>query len=55
MPQPAPVPNLPSFRRQHLNVEFCSLRSAKLEGVFVSVTPGDPSLWVGVMFVRRGK
>lgn len=46
---------LPSFRRQHLNIEFASLRVAKLEGVFLSITPGDPTLWVGVMFVRRGK
>ncbi|KAH8730818.1 ubiquitin-conjugating enzyme/RWD-like protein [Phaeosphaeriaceae sp. PMI808] len=45
---------LSSFRKQHLNLEFTSLRSAKLEGVFVSATPGDPSLWVGVIFVRRG-
>ncbi|KAF1911375.1 hypothetical protein BDU57DRAFT_543264 [Ampelomyces quisqualis] len=51
MPQPV---TLSSFRKQHLNVEFSSLRSAKLEGVFVSITPGDPTLWVGVIFVRRG-
>lgn len=31
-----------------------SLRSAPLDGVFVSITPGDPSLWVGVIFVRKG-
>ncbi|KAH7093113.1 ubiquitin-conjugating enzyme/RWD-like protein [Paraphoma chrysanthemicola] len=48
------LPSLPSFRKQQLLVEFSSLRSAKLEGVFVSITPGDPSLWVGVIFVRRG-
>ncbi|KAH7083173.1 ubiquitin-conjugating enzyme/RWD-like protein [Paraphoma chrysanthemicola] len=51
---PAALPSLPSFRKQQLLVEFSSLRSAKLEGVFVSITPGDPSLWVGVIFVRRG-
>jgi hypothetical protein len=55
MPQPVTLPDLPSFRKQHLNVEFSSLRSAKLEGVYVSITPGDPSLWVGVIFVRKGK
>lgn len=55
MPQPVTLPHLPSFRKQHLNVEFASLRSAKLDGVFVSITPSDPSLWVGVIFVRRGK
>jgi hypothetical protein len=54
MPQPVTLPHLSSFRKQHLNVEFSSLRSAKLEGVFVSVTPGDPTLWVGVIFVRTG-
>lgn len=31
-----------------------SLRFAQLDGVFVSITPGDPSLWVGVIFVRKG-
>lgn len=31
-----------------------SLRHARLDGVFVSITPGDPSLWVGVIFVRKG-
>ncbi|KAH3943123.1 hypothetical protein HBI56_100510 [Parastagonospora nodorum] len=54
MPQPVTLPHLPSFRKQHLNVEFASLRSAKLDGVFVSITPSDPTLWVGVIFVRRG-
>lgn len=45
---------IPSFRKQHLLVEFSSLRYAQLDGVFVSITPGDPSLWVGVIFVRKG-
>lgn len=31
-----------------------SLRAAQLDGIFVSITPGDPALWVGVMFVRKG-
>lgn len=53
--QPTMSQHLPSFRKQHLNIEFASLRAAKLEGVFLSTTPGDPTLWVGVMFVRRGK
>ncbi|KAF2130629.1 hypothetical protein P153DRAFT_289138 [Dothidotthia symphoricarpi CBS 119687] len=47
-------PSIASFRRQHLLVEFSSLRYAQLDGVFVSITPGDPSLWVGVIFVRKG-
>ncbi|KAL6709007.1 hypothetical protein ACN47E_002134 [Coniothyrium glycines] len=54
MPLPASLPALPSFRKQHLLVEFSSLRYAQLDGVFVSITPGDPSLWVGVLFVRKG-
>ncbi|KAF2874627.1 hypothetical protein BDV95DRAFT_337573 [Massariosphaeria phaeospora] len=53
MPLPAASPTLPSFRKQHLLVDS-SLRHAQLDGVFVSITPGDPSLWVGVMFVRKG-
>ncbi|KAF2735316.1 hypothetical protein EJ04DRAFT_465055 [Polyplosphaeria fusca] len=54
MPSSAPSPTLSSFRRQHLLVEFSSLRFAQLDGVFVTITPGDPTLWVGVIFVRRG-
>lgn len=37
-----------------LTVPSSSLRYAQLDGVFVSITPGDPSLWVGVIFVRKG-
>ncbi|KAF2659929.1 hypothetical protein K491DRAFT_712225 [Lophiostoma macrostomum CBS 122681] len=54
MPPPESSPALLSFRKQHLLVEFSGLRFAQLEGVFVSITPGDPSLWVGVIFVRKG-
>ncbi|KAF2853261.1 hypothetical protein T440DRAFT_322068 [Plenodomus tracheiphilus IPT5] len=54
MSLPASLPVIPSFRKQHLLVEFSSLRYAQLDGVFVSITPGDPSLWVGVIFVRKG-
>jgi hypothetical protein len=45
---------LSSFRKQSLLVEFSRLRFAELSGVFVSITPGDPALWVGVIFVRKG-
>jgi hypothetical protein len=31
-----------------------SLRHAQLDGVFVSLTPGNPSQWMGVLFVRKG-
>ncbi|KAK3688507.1 ubiquitin-conjugating enzyme/RWD-like protein [Podospora appendiculata] len=45
---------LPSVRRQHLVAEFAGLKQACPNGVFVSLTPGDPSLWSGVLFVRKG-
>ncbi|KAI5868522.1 UBC-like protein [Durotheca rogersii] len=45
---------LPALRRQHLLVEFAGLKQACPEGVFVSLTPGDPSLWSGILFVRDG-
>ncbi|KAF2690072.1 hypothetical protein K458DRAFT_328203 [Lentithecium fluviatile CBS 122367] len=54
MPLPGSPPALLSFRKQKLLTEFSSLRYAQLDGVFVSITPGDPSLWVGVVFVRKG-
>ena len=31
------------------------LKQACPEGIFVSLTPGDPSLWSGVLFVRDGE
>ncbi|RYO95529.1 hypothetical protein DL764_007689 [Monosporascus ibericus] len=46
---------LPAVRKQHLLVEFAGLKQACPEGVFVSLTPGDASLWSGVLFVRDGK
>ncbi|KAI1489362.1 ubiquitin-conjugating enzyme/RWD-like protein [Biscogniauxia mediterranea] len=45
---------LPALRRQHLLVEFAGLKQACPDGVFVSLTPGDPTLWSGVIFVRGG-
>ncbi|KAF2020823.1 hypothetical protein BU24DRAFT_416497 [Aaosphaeria arxii CBS 175.79] len=54
MPFPDSGPALLSYRKQQLLVEFSSLRYAPLDGVFVSITPGEPSLWVGVIFVRKG-
>ncbi|KAK1766873.1 UBC-like protein [Phialemonium atrogriseum] len=45
---------LPSMKRQHLLAEFTGLKQACPEGVFVSLTPGDPTLWSGVIFVRKG-
>lgn len=46
--------SLPSLRRQNLLAEFAGLKQARPDGVFVSLTPGDPTLWSGVMFVRKG-
>ncbi|KAK3210173.1 hypothetical protein GRF29_44g1897170 [Pseudopithomyces chartarum] len=54
MPLPASSPALISFRRQQLLVDFSSLRHARLDGVFVTITPGEPSLWSAVLFVRKG-
>jgi hypothetical protein len=31
-----------------------ALKQACPQGVYVSLTPGDPSLWSGVIFVRKG-
>ncbi|KAB5532757.1 ubiquitin-conjugating enzyme, partial [Coniochaeta sp. 2T2.1] len=45
---------LPAMRRQHLLAEFSGLKQVCPDGVFVSLTPGDPMLWSGVIFVRQG-
>ncbi|KAF4437420.1 hypothetical protein F53441_13054 [Fusarium austroafricanum] len=44
---------LPSLRRQQLLSEFAGLKQACPEGIFVSFTPGDATLWSGVLFVRK--
>ncbi|KUJ17182.1 UBC-like protein [Mollisia scopiformis] len=49
-----PFSTLSAVRKQHLLVEFSSLKYACPHGVFVSLTPGDPTLWSGVIFVRKG-
>ncbi|KAJ5161940.1 hypothetical protein N7492_007332 [Penicillium capsulatum] len=48
------LPCIPSVRRQQLHLEFASLRHAAPPGVYVSLAPGDPTLWNGVIFVRSG-
>lgn len=45
---------LPALRRQNLLSEFAGLKQSCPRGIFVSLTPGDPSLWSGVIFVRKG-
>ncbi|KAK8128554.1 ubiquitin-conjugating enzyme/RWD-like protein [Apiospora sp. TS-2023a] len=42
--------SLPALRRQNLLVEFSGLKQSCPEGIFVSLTPGDPALWSGVVF-----
>ncbi|KAG6014952.1 hypothetical protein E4U43_005987 [Claviceps pusilla] len=46
--------SLPSLRKQHLVSEFAGLKQACPEGLFVTLTPGDPALWSAVLFVRDG-
>ncbi|CEO59090.1 hypothetical protein PMG11_03778 [Penicillium brasilianum] len=48
------LPCIPSIRKQQLHLEFASLRQAAPLGVYVSLAPGDPTLWNGVIFVRSG-
>ncbi|KAF1981354.1 hypothetical protein K402DRAFT_415553 [Aulographum hederae CBS 113979] len=45
---------LSSLAKQNLLTEFASLQYACPEGLYVALTPGDPTLWAGVLFVRRG-
>ncbi|KAL2135981.1 hypothetical protein VTI74DRAFT_6030 [Chaetomium olivicolor] len=46
--------SLPAMKRQHLLAEFAGLKQACPQGIYVSLTPGDPTLWSGVIFVRKG-
>ncbi|KAI9780977.1 MAG: hypothetical protein M1839_006416 [Geoglossum umbratile] len=48
------IAGLPSVRKQHLLVEFASLRYASPQGVYVGLSPDDHTLWSGVIFVRKG-
>ncbi|PYH45697.1 putative ubiquitin-conjugating enzyme [Aspergillus saccharolyticus JOP 1030-1] len=48
------LPNIPSLRKQQLLLEFASLQHAAPPGTYVSLSPGDPTLWSGVIFVRSG-
>ncbi|KFY40578.1 hypothetical protein V494_03442 [Pseudogymnoascus sp. VKM F-4513 (FW-928)] len=42
------------MQNQRLLVEFNGLKSASPAGVFLSLSPSDPALWTGVIFVREG-
>ncbi|KIW46974.1 uncharacterized protein PV06_02591 [Exophiala oligosperma] len=48
------TPLLPSFRRQQLVLDFSILKDNCPEGVYLSLVPGNPSLWAAVLFVRDG-
>ncbi|EAW07274.1 putative ubiquitin-conjugating enzyme [Aspergillus clavatus NRRL 1] len=48
------LPNIPALRKQQLLLEFASLKYAAIPGVYVSLSPTDPTLWSGVIFVRTG-
>ncbi|KAL4941349.1 hypothetical protein BDV06DRAFT_4260 [Aspergillus oleicola] len=48
------LPSIASLRRHQLLQEHASLRQAAPPGVYVSVSPSDPSLWACVIFVRSG-
>ncbi|KAI0489991.1 ubiquitin-conjugating enzyme/RWD-like protein [Xylaria cf. heliscus] len=51
---PQKFSTLPALGRQHLLAEFAGLKQACPDGVYVGLTPGDPSLWSGAIFVRDG-
>ncbi|PWY88765.1 ubiquitin-conjugating enzyme [Aspergillus sclerotioniger CBS 115572] len=48
------LPNIPALRKQQLLLEFASLQHAAPPGTYMSLSPGDPTLWLGVIFVRCG-
>ncbi|KAA8651529.1 hypothetical protein EYZ11_005890 [Aspergillus tanneri] len=48
------LPNIPALRKHQLFLEFASLQHAAPPGTYVSMTPNDPTLWIGVIFVRSG-
>ncbi|WEW54869.1 hypothetical protein PRK78_000295 [Emydomyces testavorans] len=48
------LPNIPSLRTQQLHLEFASLQAAPPPGVYVTISPTDPTLWSGVLFVQKG-
>ncbi|KAF7509960.1 hypothetical protein GJ744_007274 [Endocarpon pusillum] len=51
---PSDLPNIPSFRKQHLLLEYASLKLRCPRGIYISLNPGNPSSWSGVFFVRTG-
>ncbi|KAL2354201.1 hypothetical protein BJ546DRAFT_1026972 [Cryomyces antarcticus] len=51
---PSSISQLKSFRKQKLLTEYAGLKYACPHGVYATITPGDPALWAGVLFVREG-
>jgi hypothetical protein len=49
-----PFKPLPSTLKQSLLLEFASLKYVYPEGIFVTITPNNISLWNGILFVRSG-
>jgi len=48
------MPRFSSLGRQELLLEFASLKHSSPDGVYATITPGDASLWAGVIFIRTG-
>jgi len=48
------MPRFSSLGRQDLLLEFASLKHSSPDGVYATITPGDASLWAGVLFIRTG-
>lgn len=44
----------PAMSRQTVITEFAGLKSACPAGIFMCLTPGNATLWTGVLFVRKG-
>ncbi|KAK1146970.1 hypothetical protein N8T08_002298 [Aspergillus melleus] len=48
------LPRIAALRKHQLLLEFSSLKHAAPPGTYVSIAPNDPTLWIGVIFVRSG-
>ncbi|KAL8642481.1 MAG: hypothetical protein Q9228_000831 [Teloschistes exilis] len=40
--------------RQHVLLEYSNLKRRCPEGIYLALTPGDPTQWSGTFFVRKG-
>ncbi|KAF3491252.1 uncharacterized protein GIQ15_00769 [Arthroderma uncinatum] len=48
------LPKVAALRKQQLRLEFASIKVAPPIGIYVSLSPSDPALWSGVLFVQKG-